>query len=171
MSHDSANVILRLLDAYAVFEPPYCHQINRAILQFLRCEYERHGHLEDVTIGNARLENTDYGIRLTVNSHRVPNQFGVRAKMAPELMGEDNDMVFSFLILARKKVSSEEERAAKRMKIVRRDPHTKHAFRLIDVGDAECSAGEGAEFLECPAEFSPLDEGLWRGVNAIGVGS
>jgi hypothetical protein len=50
------------------------------------------------------------------------------------------------------------------MKIVGRNPHTQNAFRPIDAGDAECSAGEGAQFLECPAKFSPLDEGLWRGV-------
>jgi hypothetical protein len=73
-------------------------------------------------------------------------------------------VAFSFLILARKKVSSEEERTPERMKIVGRDPHNQNAFRPIDAGDAECSAGEGAQFLECPAKFSPLDEGLWRGV-------
>ncbi len=91
--------------------------------------------------------------------------------MAPELMGEDNDLVFPFLILARNEVASEEKRATQRTKVVRRDPHTPDAFRLIDVGDTECTACEGTDFPECSAEFSPLLERLWRGVRAVGAGS
>jgi hypothetical protein len=115
---DRIHTLLSLADIEIRPEATRHHKWQNILMQFFRREDKGHRHLEDIAIGDARLENTHYRVSLPANPQRATGQFWIGAKMVPKLVSQNDNMVLPGVFLVRQKVPPQKKRTAKHAVIV-----------------------------------------------------
>src|ERR1035438_4438015 len=145
------HIFLRLHHGDARPESSNDHQWVGTIVQLLLCEDQRHSHLKDVAVRDARLEDTYYRVRFSAHAHCAADQLGISSELAPEPVREDNNTVFPFVVLVQQEITPEEEGAAERAVVICGNSHTPDVLWLVFFGNVERGSRTSAEGLGRPA--------------------
>jgi len=151
---------LRLLYAHARLQPSHRQQPVEVVVLLLRFENQRNDQRLVQPIRLARPQNPNHRVRRAVDLHLFADDVGIGAQPLPQLVHQDDDVLFPRDAFLRQEVAAKAKRRAQHPVHAGRGLLALQVLRLVLGGKVELAPGECRQILKGSALALPVQEVL-----------